>query len=430
MNIGVILAAGSGKRFKSLVHKQYLKINGKEMVFYPIDQMRKSNHIEEIILVVDEEEFNSDYIANKYGVTVILGGATRNQSIQKAIDYISLKYGLENKVIFHDSVRPFVQANLFDLYIEMLDEYDCIATSHAITDSLSFVDGRFADRSQYTLIQAPEAVRLEKLANLFDPFSSITSIIGQVGNRLKSVFYSLETYNMKITFPEDLFLAEQFMRINYSHLDHIPQRVSPGQIGKVLLLGASGGIGGVIKKYLDDNNIEYRDPDHIQLNLKNVTVNSIEEHLGNFKPDIIINAAATYFSDEIPLLDSFDDIFSVNVRANIALIEYAKTLAKRVNIVFLSSSSSTMGRKNLTNYSAAKAALNSIVESQAPVLKERDIYLNAIVPEKVNTPLIQKLHKTNIDTRELLEPEDVLNAILYYSVSDDFGKLVHIRKGL
>lgn len=84
----------------------------------------------------------------------------------------------------------------------------------------------------------------------------------------------------------------------------------------------------------------------------------------------------------------------------------------------------------MTNYSAAKSALNSIVESQARILAEQNIFLNAVIPEKVNTPLIEKLHKTKINTRELLEPKDVINAIMYFSVAKEYGRLVHIRKGL
>ncbi len=70
----------------------------------------------------------------------------------------------------------------------------------------------------------------------------------------------------------------------------------------------------------------------------------------------------------------FNDIFAVNVKANEILIEYAKTLQSKINLVLLSSSSSTKGRENLTNYSAAKSALNSIVESQARILAEQNIF--------------------------------------------------------
>jgi len=96
----------------------------------------------------------------------------------------------------------------------------------------------------------------------------------------------------------------------------------------------------------------------------------------------------------------------------------------------MSSSSSTRGRENLTNYSAAKAALNSFVESQSSALAKLQIYLNAVIPEKINTPLIGKLHKTEINTRELLGTEEVIDAVLHCATTKDYGKLIHLRKGL
>ena len=84
----------------------------------------------------------------------------------------------------------------------------------------------------------------------------------------------------------------------------------------------------------------------------------------------------------------------------------------------------------MTNYSAAKAALNSVVESQGETLHKSDIYVNALIPEKINTPLIAKLHKREINPRELLDAHEVIDAVMYYSTTDEYGKLIHIRKGL
>ncbi|MGN1208103.1 MAG: SDR family oxidoreductase, partial [Christensenellales bacterium] len=136
------------------------------------------------------------------------------------------------------------------------------------------------------------------------------------------------------------------------------------------------------------------------------------------------------YNDDDGLLETFDNVFSVNLKSNLVIIEYAKTLKKHVEIVVISSSSSTKGRENITNYSASKAGLNSVVESQARVLHLQDIDLNAIIPEKINTPMIQKLHKTSISTRELLDTQDVIEAIIKTIASNNYGQLIHVRKGL
>ena len=427
MNIGVILAAGDSKRFGGYMHKQYLKLNGVEVVGYSIKAMKACDDIDEIILVVDDEEFVSQYIAKKYEVKCICGGDTRNVSIYKAISYVKQNYACD-KIVFHDSVRPLVNSSRFSDIICQLDEYDAVVTADEINDALVNINYDGVQRSNYKLIQSPEGFRFDKVVG-FNADSEALAIVSQVGAaKIKTI--KSDVFNMKITYPEDLFIAEQLMRLNYYSVNHNELFLSADVPHKVLLLGGSGGIGLAIKEFLIQKNIEFKSPSHKDLDLKTITVDELKMYCGTFVPDAIINAAAVYYDDNDGLSKTFDEIFSVNVKANEILIEFAKILGKKVNLVLLSSSSSTKGRENLTNYSAAKSALNSIVESQARNLATIDIYLNAVIPEKVNTPLIAKLHKTTINTRELLEPKDVINAIMYFSVAKEFGRLVHIRKGL
>ncbi|MDE6475092.1 MAG: SDR family oxidoreductase [Clostridia bacterium] len=427
MNIGVILAAGDSKRFGGYMHKQYLKLNGVEVVGYSIKAMKVCEEIDEIILVVDNEEFDSQYISNKYQVKCIRGGDTRNISIFNAIEFIKQNYVCD-KVIFHDSVRPLVNSSRFSDIICQLEEYDAVVTADEINDALVNINYGGVKRNDYKLIQSPEGFRFDKIANFkFD--NDALAIVSQVESvKIKTI--KSNVFNMKITYPEDLFIAEQLMRLNYYSVNHNELFLCSDVPQRVLLLGGSGGIGLAIKDFLIENNILFKSPSHRDLDLKTITVNKIKEYCEDFVPDAIINAAAVYYNDNAGLSNTFDDIFSVNVKANEILIEYAKTLESKINLVLLSSSSSTKGRENLTNYSAAKSALNSIVESQARILASQNIYLNAVIPEKVNTPLIEKLHKTKINTRELLEPKDVINAIMYFSVAKEYGRLVHIRKGL
>lgn len=427
MNIGIILAAGDGKRFGGYMHKQYLKLNGTEVVAYSIKAMRACKAINDIILVVDAEEYKSQYIEKKYNVKCILGGETRNQSIYNSIEYVKNNYKCD-KIIFHDSVRPLISASKLEDIINKLDEYDAVVTSEAINDALVDVEYNHVKRDNFMLIQAPEAFKFSKLS-AFNPYSKDLAIISQL-SEVNVCRVNSDVFNMKITYPEDLFICEQLARLNYYSVNHNDKFLKEKNPSSVLLFGGSGGVGQAIKNYLVSNGIPFMAPKHTELDLAKMTVKDIKEYCGEFIPDAIINAAAVYYDDSDGLTNTFNEIFSVNVKANETLIEYALTLGKKVNIVFMSSSSSTKGREKLTNYSAAKSALNSMVESQARILSEKSVYINAVIPEKVNTPLIEKLHKTQINTRELLEPSDVINAIMYFAVAEEYGQLVHIRKGL
>ena len=91
-NIGIILAGGVGKRFGKDKPKQYVEINGKELIAYSIDAFKKSRMIDEIIVVLNEEEFLTKRIEKNYNVVCIKGGKTRNESFKNALDYIKNNY--------------------------------------------------------------------------------------------------------------------------------------------------------------------------------------------------------------------------------------------------------------------------------------------------------------------------------------------------
>ena len=198
---------------------------------------------------------------------------------------------------------------------------------------------------------------------------------------------------------------------------------------KVLVLGGSGGLGKEIVACLKAAGIKYEAPTHSELDLQTLSVESLEKRLQDFVPDVIINCAAATTVDSDGLTDQFDKIFDINLKACCVLIEYAESRKKPMNIVLLSSSSSTKGRENIALYSASKAGVNSLVESLSKKLAKQDIYLNAVVPKKINTPMIQKLHG-NIATHDLLDVHEVLSPIWYLASHKVFGKLIQVRKGL
>ncbi|WP_278360804.1 IspD/TarI family cytidylyltransferase, partial [[Ruminococcus] torques] len=83
----IVLAAGSGKRMGTKVHKQYLQLCEKPVLAYSLQAFQQSDLIDEIILVVGkgEEEFCRTEIVEKYGFfkvqKIICGGEQRYHSV-------------------------------------------------------------------------------------------------------------------------------------------------------------------------------------------------------------------------------------------------------------------------------------------------------------------------------------------------------------
>lgn len=79
----VVLAAGSGRRMGTKVHKQYLLLDGKPVLYYSLKTFQESELIERIILVSGrgEEDWCRKNIVEKYALTkvtdVVAGGKER-----------------------------------------------------------------------------------------------------------------------------------------------------------------------------------------------------------------------------------------------------------------------------------------------------------------------------------------------------------------
>ena len=426
---GIILAGGIGARFGSSVPKQYMKLNGREIISYSIEAFRESRLGENFILVCNEAEYKAQNIAKKYGVTCILGGTTRNESIYNGLRYIKEHYPETEKVVIHDGVRPFFQSRHIATYFDLLDDYEAVITAVKITDSLGYKNNTPVNREEYYLIQAPEAFRFPLLMKHFNKDSTATTPLHQLPETAKIYKYFDFKYNLKITYPEDLFIAEQYIRVVFNNSQNCYTVDSLEKNKKVLVLGGSGGLGQEVVRHLKEAGHQYLAPAHKELDLERLSVDALNAYLKDFIPDIIINCAAATTVDSDGLSKQFDRIFSINLKADFVLTEYAESVGKEMNIVLISSSSATRGRENIALYSASKAGVNSLVESLSKKLSKKNIYLNAVVPEKINTPMIQKLHG-DISTHDLLDVREVLSPIWYLASHKVYGKLIQVRKGL
>ena len=171
--IGIILAGGIGSRFGADKPKQYCKIFDKEMIWYSIDAFRQAKSIDDFIVVVDDNEMQSSRLVNDYGVTLVQGGSTRNESFKNALDYINKTFPDCEKIIENNAACPMITAELIDEFMELLDEYDYVNTAYKITDALGSYKDRIANREDFYLIQAPDAYRFPLLYKHFNKDSEL-----------------------------------------------------------------------------------------------------------------------------------------------------------------------------------------------------------------------------------------------------------------
>ena len=211
MNIGMILSGGSGARFGNALPKQYHELMGKKVISYSVDALTASQNID-VVIVVADPEFISE-IKEKYPVACIPGGSTRNQSLRHGLEYIRSTFLDCEKVFITEAARPFLTTEIVDTYLHSLDEYDAVVTTQKITDSLGRIGEAVTMREEYYLIQAPEAFRFSMLYEYFKADSTISATVQQLPAERNVLNYYDFRHNLKITYPEDLVMAEHLMQI-------------------------------------------------------------------------------------------------------------------------------------------------------------------------------------------------------------------------
>lgn len=231
MIYAAILAGGIGSRMASEKPKQYINIGGKPIILHTIEKFCLCNEFEEILILCPKDwiEYTKDLIAKHISpsdrIKVIEGGSTRNETIQNAIDYIEAARNLDDDTIIvtHDAVRPFVTYRIIKDNIEAAMKYGACDTVVPATDTIvASEDGdvisAIPDRAKLYQGQTPQSFNALKLRQLYrsltegekDILTDAAKIFVIKGEHVKLV--KGETYNVKITYPYDLTVAEGLLK--------------------------------------------------------------------------------------------------------------------------------------------------------------------------------------------------------------------------
>lgn len=207
-NIGVILSGGKGVRAGGNMPKQYHKVCGKMIIEYVVEAFKESNYTD-VVIIAAEECWHEEL--NRLGCICISGGLERNDTIQNVIDYVKENIPTCKKILFHDAARPRITSRYIDECFTLLDSYEAVITTAHITDSLGKKHSRPIDRSNYYLIQTPEAFQFDILEQCFTKDSEWTAIVQQLPEQ-SSVFCNYNfAGNLKITYPNDFEYFQQMI---------------------------------------------------------------------------------------------------------------------------------------------------------------------------------------------------------------------------
>jgi len=222
MIIAVIPSAGKGERLNFKKPKQFLEIKGKPLFIYTLQKFEKHPQIDGIVLSVSSEYIKeTEKLISFYNLKKVLkiteGGKTRQESVFKGIEVSPPETEI---FLIHDAVRPFVSLALISEVIENTKIFGACVPAIPVRDTLNRVFLREVkenvDRTNLFCIQTPQGIRAKILRHLLERaqkenliFSDESTLLLHYGYRVRIVDGSFINY--KITYPEDLFLAEKLI---------------------------------------------------------------------------------------------------------------------------------------------------------------------------------------------------------------------------
>jgi len=229
MNIGIILAGGTGSRVGAGIPKQFINVLGKPILAYTLEIFQNNPNIDAIEVVCHRDwQKEIEKISQKYGITKIkwlcTGGSTFQESTMKGIFNLKGKISPDDIVVISFGVSPLTPQEDIDDSIRVcklhgnaiasadIDLCTCIkddeysSTQSIIRETLKGFANPWTFKFDELCNAYEEAIR-DKVIDKLEPHT--TSLYFALG---KKIWFSKSTsLQCKITHKGDLDLFEGFL---------------------------------------------------------------------------------------------------------------------------------------------------------------------------------------------------------------------------
>jgi len=215
----IIVAGGSGSRMQTAVPKQFLLLNGSPVLMHTIQAFSDSQTNPAIIVVLPK-----DYHAYWHELCVkhnfdtphqlVSGGETRFHSVKNGLSLIEG----DAVIAVHDAVRPLTSTTVIDSAYQYAALNGNAIVAVQSRDSIRQVKNELSAalvRNEIYLVQTPQVFKSDILRLAYEQqyapeFTDDASVVEQLGININIV--SGNHTNIKITFPEDITIAEMLLK--------------------------------------------------------------------------------------------------------------------------------------------------------------------------------------------------------------------------
>ncbi len=218
----IVLAAGTSRRFKSTLPKQFLKINNKNLVDIAVDKLKSLKKIRNIYIVLS----NKNTYKIKKGsdnIEIILGGNSRTKSVFRSLSFLSKTKDIPDNILIHDAARPCLDTrDLKELLSKGNSSTIGLSLGYPLTNALKKVNSELQvtgniKRDNLYMSFTPQIFNFSKLFLAYtDIIKKEQSVDDEIeamtksGHKVKLMKSSPR--NIKLTYQDDLEVIKALMR--------------------------------------------------------------------------------------------------------------------------------------------------------------------------------------------------------------------------
>lgn len=206
--------------------KLFASLAGKPVLWHSIKAFNETKDIDEILIVTREDQMDEveQLVASgpfQKVTKVISGGPERHMSVWNGLQAIGSKDS--EFIAIHDGARPLVTPQLIKACLDLAKEHGAASCASQIPDtvkraSIEQMVTESVERTGLWAMQTPQVFSsgliLQAYAALMAKHEMVTDEVSAVQKLGKKIaLLKNDDWNLKITFPHDLELAEHVLEL-------------------------------------------------------------------------------------------------------------------------------------------------------------------------------------------------------------------------
>ncbi|MBF0287904.1 MAG: 2-C-methyl-D-erythritol 4-phosphate cytidylyltransferase [SAR324 cluster bacterium] len=214
----IIPAAGRGKRMAAEKNKLFLPLGSRTILQHTLNLFLQHPQIDHIFLVVagNDQEMLTSLLASEEKITVVTGGAERQDSVWNALELIQQSEVMPRWILVHDGARPLCPSIVIERILKQCALSGAAIPVVPLVDTIRKITPQHTkvlNRSQLFATQTPQGFDAQLLIEAYRcckkerwQTTDDASVVELFGHSVETVDGVVE--NLKITTPQDLKFAE------------------------------------------------------------------------------------------------------------------------------------------------------------------------------------------------------------------------------